>query len=196
MYEFADKQLVLLRRKLIRAFNKLPGLMSFDEANVMRSVRAVYEDVYKAVIASYALIIDSAYTQERGQSMGALRDKWLEEMLVGYNPVTQYVFDNEFERKMYRCAESLIASTGNRRAESERARNLLYTQVSEFAVQATDAARKQALADMHVTKARWVTQRDRKVCAVCAARDGRVYLLDKVPPKPHPHCRCYIVRVK
>lgn len=196
MYEFADKQLAQLRRKIIRAFGKLPGLMSFDEVNVMRSVRALYEELYETIVAAYILIAEKAYAKERGQNMGAMRDKWVEEMLVGYNPVTQYVFDNEFERKMYRCAESLIAATGNRRTQAERARNLLYTQVSEYAVQVTDAARKQAFADMHVEKARWVTQKDRKVCPICESRDGHVYLLNKVPAKPHPHCRCYIVRIQ
>lgn len=196
VYAFADKQLAQLRRKIIRLFGRLPGLTAFDELNVMRNVRAMYEELYDIVRESYLLIAENAYTAERKQSMGAMRDKWLEEMLVGYNPVTQYVFDNEYERKMYRCAESLIAATGNRKSEAERARNLLYTQVSEYAVQVTDAARAQAFADMHVEKARWVTQRDRKVCHVCEARDGHIYLLSKVPSKPHPRCRCYIESVR
>lgn len=196
MYEFADKQLVRLRREIIRTFSKLSGLMAFDEVNVMRKVRETYERLYETILETYLLIVEDAYKKERGQGMGATRQKWLEELLAGYNPVTQYVFANEYERKMYRCAESLIAATGNRKAESERARNLLYTQVAEYAVQVTDEARKQAFADTHVEKARWVTQGDIKVCHTCKARNGRVYLLSKVPPKPHPHCRCYIVPVK
>lgn len=196
MYEFADKQLARLRKRIVRIFGKIPSLTAFDEVNVMHSIRAVYEELYDAIQEAFLLIAGDAYKKERGQGMGAVQEKWLEEMLMGYNPVTQYVFDNEFERKMYRCAESLIAATGNRRAEAERARNVLYTQVAEYAVQVTDEARKQALADMHVEKARWVTQRDIKVCSVCRKRDGKVYLLAKVPPKPHPNCRCYIVAVR
>lgn len=37
---------------------------------------------------------------------------------------------------------------------------------------------------------RWVTEHDDRVCGDCEERDGKIYPIDAVPPRPHHGCRC------
>ena len=42
----------------------------------------------------------------------------------------------------------------------------------------------------------WITERDSRVCEVCAPRDGVVYAAEDAPELPaHPRCRCGLVAV-
>jgi len=41
-----------------------------------------------------------------------------------------------------------------------------------------------------VTRVVWVTAGDERTCTVCGPLDGQEFWIDKMPPFPHPQCRC------
>ena len=96
------------------------------------------------------------------------------------------------DRKRSRLLEALIATRGDP-AEVEMALTYWSKMVAEYAVEITDAATLQALKDMGVTKVKWYTEKDERVCKTCRERHGKIYPIDEVPAKPHWGCRCYIV---
>lgn len=47
-----------------------------------------------------------------------------------------------------------------------------------------------------VERVRWVAAHDARVCAICAALDGREFALKDAPSIPvHPYCRCTLIPV-
>jgi len=93
-----------------------------------------------------------------------------------------------------RLMEALIATKGSVLEYDTAMRN--WTQMTGwFAVEVADAALQQARIDDGLEFVMWVSERDDKVCSRCKKLDGNVYPTQTVPPKPHPNCRCYTVRV-
>ena len=39
----------------------------------------------------------------------------------------------------------------------------------------------------------WVTESGSNVCDVCKSLNGKIFSGNKIPPKPHPNCRCAIM---
>lgn len=122
-------------------------------------------------------------------------DEWLMEYLEYYDPVTKYVYENEVERKRDRLAEAVNAS---REKSKEFVRGLGYwvQMTAHYADDVSDRATIKAFKDAGVKKVKWNTQPDDKVCEECDERDGVVYSIDNIPPKPHWGCRCYLTAVK
>lgn len=120
---------------------------------------------------------------------------WLLEVLMAYEPVAKYVYTNEVERKRDRLAEAVIASKTKAR-EFDRGLGYWVQMTAHFADCVSDAATLKAFGDAGVKEVRWNTQRDGRVCLECEARNGLVYKIDNVPPKPHWGCRCYLTAVK
>mgnify|MGYP003243613783 CR=1 FL=1 len=125
--------------------------------------------------------------------------KWLNEYYI----VTQYVYYNELKRKEQRYIETLITLKDNdysyngidaMTAQKRLARGLK-KQFEEYGVMIVDKARTTAFKAQGVSKLKWVSQTDKNVCAECIKRNGKIYKIDKVPPKPHYGCRCYMVKV-
>ena len=68
-------------------------------------------------------------------------------------------------------------------------------QTAQYADIVTDAAVIQAFVDAGISKVRWITQEDEKVCKTCRERNGKVYPITELPEKPHWRCRCYFEAV-
>lgn len=103
-----------------------------------------------------------------------------------------YVYMHEIERKCARFAESILASD-NRAREVETALRYWSNMVTQYAIDITDKAVEQAYLDNDVEKVVWVTIKDERRCVECRKRDGKIYDIAKVPPKPHLGCRCYLL---
>lgn len=116
-------------------------------------------------------------------------------ILEQYDPVTKYVYQHEIERKQARCAESIISSANaaERSAQIDTAMRLFAKMAAQYAVELTDESMLQAYRDANVDQVIWVTVKDERRCKVCRDRDGRVYPVNAVPPKPHYNCRCYLL---
>lgn len=118
-------------------------------------------------------------------------EAWLLAFLAEYNPVTLYIYDNEVDRKREYAAESIVAAK-TKAEEFQRALKYWSRFSATYADLVTDEAVKKAFKDAGVERIRWVSEHDNKVCDTCEDRDGKIYPIDKVPPKSHIGCRCHL----
>lgn len=116
-------------------------------------------------------------------------------LLQAFNPITGYLYYPEADRKRLRLSEGINTARAytNRDAYHESLRsfaNLWYTQSRQYADSVLDDTTKKVYEKSGVKYVQWVTEHDSKVCEICRARDGFIYAIEKVPPKPHYNCRC------
>ena len=184
MYEYTDKVLLYLRKKFIRLFSKFKTLASFDELNVLQSSKSLYAELQELTIDGLLLIAKEAYKAQNGKLPELITEAWLLGILNEYDPVTKYVYMHEIERKCSRFAESVIASS-NKSKEIDTALRYWSDMVSQYAIEITDRATQQAYVDDGVEQVIWVTVKDERRCKECRNRDGKIYDIAKLPPKPH-----------
>lgn len=122
-------------------------------------------------------------------------EAWLLAFLKEYNPVTLYIYTNEVDRKREYAAESIIAAKA-KAPEFQRALRYWSRFTANYADLVTDEAVLQAYKDSGVKQVVWHTEQDERVCDECEPREGQVYPIDKIPPKPHVGCRCWYTPVK
>lgn len=204
-YELADKAIRDMNRRNLRAFDRLKTL-KFDELNVLRSVKKVYDDSARLAKRRYLEIAEDAFLKAmmlagatRKEAEEELEDSitedWVLDMLEDFDALTLYRFDTETERKAARTAESILASVDKNEA-IDRALRLWTQQVSQYADNSVFYATIDSFKAAGVKKVRWSSERDGKVCKTCHERDGKVYSINKIPPIPHYHCRCILEPVK
>lgn len=191
VYEYTDKVIRYLTKKLIRTFsNAKISLLSFDELNVLDYTKTMYDTLRADAVKAYWLLARDSYKKNLADGIGdKLTSDWLDDYLLEYNPVMKYVYEHEVERKAAKFAESVIASQ-NRAKEIDAGMRSWSKMTNWFAIDVTDAAILKAYRDSGVESVIWETERDGRQCAECDKRDGRIYPIDRVPPKPHPGCRC------
>ena len=194
MYEYADKIASLLNRKIVREFSGIKSLRNFDEINVLEQVSAAYERIYRAASEYFLRLAERAYSDASSASAG-IDSGFVRRILSEPDPVRMYVFDSEFDRKRLRLAEAIRASEGSN-AEITRSMRLLSSMLALYAVTVADAATVKSYRDSGVERVRWISEEDKKTCRECRSRNGKVYPIDKIPPKPHPNCRCRIEAIE
>lgn len=192
MYEFTDQIISILNKKLIEIFNRLKAQPSFNEIYALQSVQTAYAEADDFVRQYLLLLAQYIYNDHADEEKTNINGLWLFEILNAYDPVTKYVYINEVERKRARLFESLVASP-NKAKEIDTALRYFSSMARQYALTVTDKAVLQAYKDNGVQKVKWVTTPDDRRCAECAKRDGKIYDIDKVPPKPHLGCRCTLV---
>lgn len=193
-YKKADKVIEYLNKRYTKLFDRVTN---FDELNVISQSHEIYESAYELVKQESARLVKSVYGDYREMKDGEEEFDpiaFVAAMVIAYNPVTKYVFENEVERKRSRFAEGVIASDVPNE-EIALAERLLLGITSQFMDDATFESIIQAYKDDGVKEVRWITAEDDKRCKECKSRHGLVYKIDKVPSKPHIHCRCYVERV-
>lgn len=172
-------------------------MMAMDELNVIKASKKMYEKLEEANEKAFLTLALDRYediTGKRDEEEISLA--WLLLiLLLAYNPVTEYIYKNEVERKRDRFAETMVASP-NKLLAIKRAMSLWLRQTEQYLVLVEDEAVLQGYKDMGYKRVRWFTQVDERRCPECAARHGKVYAINKVPPKPHRNCRCYLEPVK
>ena len=106
-----------------------------------------------------------------------------------YNAVTKVIYDNDVDRKRQYTAEGINSSTAK---VTEFRRGLYYWAdlTATYGDIVTDESTLKAYRDAGVKKVRWVTAGDEKVCETCRERNGKIYSINSIPPKPHRRCRC------
>lgn len=193
-YDKTDKTISYLNKQYARLFRRLT---SFDELNVIEVSREIYKEVLRQVKQESARLVKSVYKsyRESGEEISTKdANSFVLALMLAYNPITKYVFKNELDRKRSRFAEGVIASN-TPQAEIELAKRLLIGMTKQFEDDVTFETAIRAYKDDGVEKVRWVTEVDDKRCSECKSRHGKIYPIDKIPPKPHRYCRCYIERV-
>lgn len=192
MYEFTDRIISILNKKLIEIFSRLKTQASFDEMHTLQSVRAVYAEADDLVRQYLLVLAQNIYLEHSDEEKTNINGLWLFEILNAYDPVTQYVYINEIERKRARLFESLVAST-NKSKEIDTALRYFSSMMRQYALTVSDKAVLQAYKDNGEQKVKWITTPDDRRCVECAKRDGKIYDIDKIPPKPHLGCRCILI---
>lgn len=193
MYEYADTVISYLNGRFIEMFGKLKFLSSFDELNILQSVKELYREADALTREMLYRIAIVAYENAGGEDISVITEQWLlEVVLEAYDPTTKYSYITEVERKCSRLFESMVASD-NKAAEVDIALRYWSAMVTQYAITTTDAATKRAYEDSGVINVMWVSVKDNKRCKVCKSRDGMVYHIEDVPPKPHIGCRCYLI---
>ena len=211
MYRYLDKLLEIQKKKIRSEFNRV-GVMGFDALNVVntrKTTQSIYdkflrenETLYlKAAKDAYKNAVKTAQADGFDGTENEVDGEWLVGILAGYNLVTGYLYSKEAERKRLRLNEQILTAReyGNRTMLQEslrRAANLWWTQTAQYGISTVDEATIQGFADMGVEEVQWIAADDEKTCPTCGARDNQIYKLNKIPPKPHYGCRCYIVPVK
>ena len=191
MYELTDEIIAYLNKKFIRLFGRLKGLTVIDELNVIGKVNEVYKEAETLTQSCFLELAQKVYKETVNNPKFNFELAWVAGFLDQYNPTTKYVFSHEVERKAARCAESIIASNTKVR-EVETALRYWSNMVTQYADDITVAAVVQAYKDDGVEKVIWLTEMDNRRCKECAKREGKIYDIDKIPPKPHIGCRCWI----
>lgn len=191
MYKETDKIIQYLNKRFIERFNKSKTILSFDEINVLQYSKKLYEELEEITEKALLKLAQQIYKKHSQSDKTDITLAWLLGVLKEHNPVTKYVYLNELDRKRSRFAESLIASE-NKVNEADTALRYWVAMVNQYAIEITDQAVIQAYVDNDVEKVVWITTIDERRCAVCRKRDGEIYDIAKVPPKPHIGCRCYL----
>lgn len=170
-------------------------MMGFDELNVIQASRELYTKLADANQTAFLQLARQRYQDITGEEdEEKISLAWLLLLLAGYNPVTEFIYENEVARKRERFAESLIASA-NKLAMIRRAMGLWLYQTEQYLVLVEDAAVLEAYKALGVKRVRWVTQEDEKTCSTCGPMHDKTFNINNVPPKPHRYCRCYLVPV-
>lgn len=193
-YKLADKAITLLNKRAIRRFNEAKSKLSilkFDELNVVRQVKTLYElltaDNQEVFLDLAQLVYER--TKPHGKKKPDL--DWLMDILMAYNETTLYVYENEVQRKREYTTESIIAAH-NKPAELNKGLYKWSRFTTQYADIITDEATLKAFKDGGVKRVRWNTEEDAKVCHICDPLDGKVFEIEKAPPKQHWHCRCWL----
>ena len=188
MYELTDIVIENIRKELIRDFSKLKSLLSYDELNVMSATKAVYSKIDLYVRQMFLQLMQAVYKKVTKRTC-PYNYAWLESFLLEYDEVSKYVYANEFERKRDRLAEALIASP-KKNEEIDAALRYLSFMLTAYAVRVTDQVVLTDYRDMGIDAVRWKAEKDNKTCTICKHRNGHIYDIEQVPPKPHLNCRC------
>ena len=188
MYELTDIVIENIRKELIRDFSKLKSLLSYDELNVMSATKAVYSKIDLYVRQMFLQLMQAVYKKVTKRTC-PYNYAWLESFLLEYDEVSKYVYANEFWRKRDRLAEALIASP-KKNEEIDAALRYLSFMLTAYAVRVTDQVVLTAYRDMGIDAVRWKAEKDNKTCTICKHRNGHIYDIEQVPPKPHLNCRC------
>lgn len=191
MYEYTDVIIRYLNKRFIEVFHRLKSLVSFDELNVLQSTHLIYDELLTITEEKLLALAVYYYNATVKNAKTQIDRDWLYVLLNDYDPITKYVFMHEVERKRARLVESMIATKNP--TEIDTALRYWSAMVTQYAIEITDAAVKQAYIDDGVELVVWVTILDDRRCKECEKREGKVYDIKDVPPKPHIGCRCYIV---
>lgn len=211
MYRLADKLLEQLKKLIRREFNRL-GVFGFDELNAPRITRETIALFDRMLTENKKRFLDAAKTAYRDAIALAIaagyrdpgdkkiNEKWLIGFLGAYNFVSGYLYESEAERKRLRLAEQMMTAREyqNRTLYNDslkRSANLWWTQTAHYMLDAVDQATLDGYRDSGVEKVKWNTNIDGRECKVCRERNGKIYPIDKVPPKAHRNCRCYLTPV-
>ncbi len=188
-YQTADKVISYLIKRYQRLFRQA-RTTSLDELNVI----AVSHDIYDAALnetkqemARLSRVVYERYGDREDFDGTA----FVLALMLAYDPVTKYVYENEVDRKRARFVEGVLGST-TPLEEIKLAERLWVSMNKVFADEVTFQTMIQAYKDSGVKMVRWVTSEDERRCATCGAMHGKIYSIDKVPPKPHRNCRCWV----
>lgn len=192
-YDLADKATELLNKKATKRFEDAKNEAArrdFDELNVLEVTRTLYQDLQADNQSAFLELAQERYQEAEPHGEEPPDLAWLLALLAAYNAVMKYQYSNEWERKRDRTAEAINSSTAK---VTEFRRGLAYwsQMTGWFADEVTDQTTLKAYQDSGVKRVKWNAVLDGRECETCKERDGKIYPIRSIPPKPHPGCRCF-----
>ena len=191
-YRLSDAATELLNRRATKRFEDAKDKAAkdgFDELSVLSVTRELYDQLEADNRQVYLELAQERYQEAEPHGEEPPDLAWLLALLAAYNAVMKYQYSNEWERKRDRTAEAINSSTAK---VTEFRRGLMYwsQMTGWFADEVTDQATLKAYQDAGVKRVKWNTVLDGRECETCKERDGKIYPIRSLPPKPHPCCRC------
>lgn len=213
-YDLADELLKKLDAELRREINRL-DVIGFDELNAM-TVKSKTEDMVERLLKAnstafkaiaYAAMqeavedIDKLYGTKGKAKPIATGNKEVDAVLKQYNPVTDYLYYPEADRKRSRLSEALIVAVmlqdrDKYHSQLRKFASLWHTQTKQYGDTVVDAFRTKTFKANGIKYVMWQSEHDNRVCGTCTDMNGTVYKISEVPAKPHYNCRCWIVPVE
>jgi SPP1 gp7 family putative phage head morphogenesis protein len=188
-YQTADKVISYLIKRYHKLFGQARST-ALDELNVIAVSHDIYDTALNETKQEMARLSSVVY-ERYGDREDFDGTAFVLALMLAYDPVTKYVYENEVDRKRARFVEGVLGSPSPLE-EIKLAERLWVSMNKVFADEVTFQTMIQAYRDMGVKKVRWVTSEDERRCATCGAMHGKIYSIDKVPPKPHRNCRCWV----
>ena len=209
-YDLADELLKKLDAELRREINRL-DVIGFDELNAMTiksKTEEMVERLLKANAAAFKAIayaamkeavedLDNLYGTNRKAKEIPTGSKEVDKVLKAYNPVTDYLYYPEADRKRSRLSEALIValmldSREKYHYQLRKFAHLWHTQTKQYGDTIVDTFRGDTFKANGIKYVKWQSEHDDKVCGICEDMDGKIYKITDIPPKPHYNCRCWI----
>lgn len=190
-YKIADKVISYLNKRYIKLFRKAQGL-GFDEINAISVSHEIYDTALtetKQEMARLAKTVYKKYSSVEEENFDST--SFVLGLMLAYDPITKYVYENEVDRKRARFVEGVLSSE-TPLEEIKAAQKLWIAMNKIFADDVTFKATIEAYKDSGVKRVKWVTSVDERRCKACASRHGKIYDINKIPTKPHRNCRCWV----
>lgn len=202
-YKLSDRAITLLNKRAVRRFSETKSklsLLRFDELNVIRLVKALYEQLEadnQEVFLDLARMVYERTMKEldEKQFWEEVTELWLLDFLSKDSHVTKYIYAHEVTRKREYVIEAVNAVPG-KYAEMDKGLVRWSRFTGWYADLVADEAAMKAFHDAGIKRVKWNTEDDDRVCEHCRPLDGKVFDIDNAPPKQHPGCRCYYTAVR
>lgn len=197
-YALTDLATELLNRKATKRFEDAKDEAAqdgFDELSVLEVTRTLYQDLARDNQEIFLELAQERYQEAEPHGEEPPDLAWLLALLAGYSAVTKVIYNNDVDRKRQYTAEGINSSTA-KVTEFRRGLHYWASITADYADIVTDESTLKAYRDAGVKKVRWVTAGDEKVCDTCRERNGKVYPINSIPPKPHRRCRCWYEAVR
>ena len=197
-YNLADKAIELLNKRATKRFEDAKDKAAqdgFDELSVLEVTRTLYQDLARDNQEIFLELAQERYQEVEPHGEEPPDLAWLLALLAAYNAVTKVIYDNDVDRKRQYTAEGINSSTA-KVTEFRRGLHYWADLTATYSDIVTDESTLKAYREAGVKKVRWVTAGDEKVCDTCRERNGKVYPINAIPPKPHRRCRCIWEAVK
>lgn len=122
---------------------------------------------------------------------------YVDELLEEPNPLTHYAYNTEILRKRDKAVEAVnsVKGKGNKREEISKHKRYISSQIIFYVDITSQRAELQAYIDAGVEKVQRHEMDDEKTCKECFDADGKIYVIDNIPPIPHLHCRRWFTPV-
>ena len=194
VYEIRDKVVKIYLKRILRRFKQLnQSLLAFDEVNSLAAVNQCYSDVVEITVECFKEIAKRTRYWLNGDD-DFLLDIWLMGWLDEPSPVTHYKYRDEADRKRSRLYEAIesVTNSSERKKQIDLSMRYFVKQFEQTADDLVGALLIQTMYDNDVKYVIWCTMEDARVCAECAARQGKIYPIDSVRLHAlHYNCRCF-----
>ena len=197
-YRTTDRAVELLNSRAVKRFEDAKDEAAqhgFDQLNVLEVTRTLYQDLQADNQSVFLELAQERYQEAEPHGEEPPDLAWLLALLAAYNAVTKVIYDNDVDRKRQYTAEGINSSTA-KVTEFRRGLHYWADLTATYSDIVTDESTLKAYRDSGVKKVRWVTAGDERVCETCRERNGNVYSINAIPPKPHRRCRCVYQPVK